>query len=40
MVTAILWYMCTKNGLDPTGWLYFLTVVVDLAIINKIQQWR
>lgn len=36
MVTAVLWYICETQGLAPTGWLYFLTVLLDFAIINKI----
>ena len=36
MITVLLWYACAKNGLEPTGWLYILTVFTDLVIIGNL----
>jgi hypothetical protein len=36
MITATLWYFSSIKGLSPSGWLYFLTVILDATIVNKI----
>ncbi len=36
MITAALWYFSSINGLSPVGWLYLLTVIVDITIIARL----
>ncbi len=40
MITAALWYFSSINGLSPIGWLYLLTVITDLVLLDKISNYN